>query len=256
MKRTIAAIFILCLCIGVALCVPQIRRAVLFRTTILAESPLDEASAQVPRLGQYKEFTIDDPVYDCLIYYFDGTKGSSPTEVVSGGIKAIRGGGFRHKKKMTLVIFCNLTTTGKSSEAIYPFGLFLESAAIRNHTIPVGNLASQPLVAHPMNWDGRISDWIYTTNNATKNGPDVAENANYVKFTNALERGWFMDLDNLTNKTEVYTKFGVPRYYVRESGTYSEIYPVDDTERGQAGTVRIWYDGDRVTNTGCYMTNK
>ncbi len=82
----------------------------------------------------------------------------------------------------------------------------------------------------------------------------MTENPDYVRFTNALERGWFLRLRELTSKAEVYAKFGTPRYYVRELGTYSEVYPVDDA--GQSGTVRIWYDGDRVIKTGGYMTNK
>ena len=107
-----------------------------------------------------------------------------------------------------------------------------------------------------MNWDNRINEWVYTTNNAVTSGPDVVDNANYTRSTNALDPGWFMHLDDLKSKEQVYGKFGVPKYYVRELGTYSEIYLVEDTDRGQAGTVRIWYNGDRVTKTGCYMENK
>jgi hypothetical protein len=54
----------------------------------------------------------------------------------------------------------------------------------------------------------------------------------------------------------VYAKFGKPLYYIREEGTNSEVYPVDDEDRSQAGTVRVWYIEDRVISTGCYMTNK
>jgi hypothetical protein len=257
MKRVLTAVAcILCLLIGTALLVPSLRRTILFRAMMAAGIPLDEASAQIPRVGKYKEYTLDDPVFDYLIYHFDGASRNTPAEVANAGLRAIRRGGFKHTKKMTLVIFCNLTAASKSSEAVYPFGLFLESDAIRNRRVPVEDLARQPIVMHPMTWDGRINEWVYATNSLTKSGPDVTENPDYVRFTNALEPGWFMGLDNLTNKAEVYAKFGVPRYYVRELGTYSEIYPVDDAERGQAGTARVWYDADRVTKAGCYMTNK
>lgn len=256
MRRTITILFILFLCGAAALCVPSIRRAVLFRAMVLAGFPLDEAGAQVPHVGQCKGFTLDDPIYDYVIYYFDGAKAATPTEVARAGLRAIRRRGFEHTKKMTLVVFCNLTSASKSTEAVYPFGLYLESEAIRSRTVPIDALSSRPLVKHPMNWDRRINEWVYITNNAAKNGPEVAENTNYVRSTNALDRGWFMALDDLTNRAEVYTKFGTPRYYVRELGTYSEVYPVEDADRGQAGTVRIWYEGDRVTNAGCYMENK
>jgi hypothetical protein len=218
--------------------------------------PMDDASARLSRIGQYEEFTTDDAVYDYLIYNFDGTKKTNQVDVATAGIRTIRRKEFKHTKKMTLVIFCNLTTTSKSSEIVYPFGLFLESDAIRSHKVPIADLVGQPFVLHPMNWDYRINEWVYTTNNATKSGPDVTENTNYVRATNALDPGWFLNVRYLTNKAGVYIKFGVPRYYVRENGAYSEVHPVDDTKANQAGTVRFWYNGNLVTNTGLYMTNK
>jgi hypothetical protein len=256
MKRVAVIIFVLCFCVGAALCVPQIRRTVLFNLLILTGQPLDEASAQVPCIGQYKEYSVDDPAYDCLIYYFDGMKGKSLAETASAGVRAIRRGGFKHAKKMTLVIFCDLTAPSKAPDAVYPFGLFLESAVISNRTVAIGQLASRPFIPRPMNWDNRINEWVFTTNNAATGGLEVVENASYTKCTNALDHGWFMNLDDLKNKKQVHGKFGVPKYYVREFGTYSEIYPVEDVDRVQAGTVRIWYNADRVTKTGCYMTNK
>lgn len=242
MKCVAVFIFVLCVCAGTAV--------------VLMGQPLSEAAVQVPRIGQYKEYSVDDPTYDYIIYYFDGAKGKSRVETATAGVEAIRRGGFKHAKRMTLIIFCDLTTPSKAHDIVYPFGLFLESAAIRDRTVLTGQLASGPLITHPMNWDKRINEWVYTTNNASSSGPEVAENASYTKCTNALNRGWFMDLDDLKDKQQVYDKFGVPKYYVRELGTYSEIYPVDDIDRGQAGTVRIWYNGDRVTKTGCYMVNK
>ena len=259
MKRPVVIFSILCLLVGAALFIPQVKRSIVLTCLTVAGRlgvPLDEASAQVSRVGTYKEYTVSDPLYDVLIYYFDGTRGETPSSMVSTGLKAIRKGGFNYSKKMTLLIFCDLTRTDKSPKAVYPYGLFLDSAAIKNRGISLEDLAGSPLIKSPMNWDSGINDWIYTTNNMSNSGPQVSENADYTKSTNALERGWFLDLDHLTNKVEVYAKFGKPQYYVRESGTYSEMYPVDDENRSQAGTVRIWYVGDRVTRTGCYMTNK
>jgi hypothetical protein len=255
MKRFAIIAFILCLCVGVPLCVPQIRHYVFFSVAIMAGLPLDDASAQVPRTGQCREFSVDDPTYDYVIYYFDGTKQNSPAEIASAGLKAIRRRGVTHKKTMTLVVFCNLTAPSQAADLVYPFGLFLESAAIRNRAVSVAQLAGQPIIVRPMLWDSRINEWVHTTNNATKNGPEVIENAGYVRFTNTLDRGWFMDLNRLKSKEQVYATFGMPRYYVRNAGTYSEIYPVEDSHRGQSGTVRIWYNGDRVTKRGCYLTN-
>ena len=217
-------------------------------------SQVDQASFERSRI--FRELTTDDPNYDLVVYNFDGTKKTNQVDVATAGIGTIRRGGINHTKKMTLVIFCNLTAAIKSDETVYPFGLFLETDAIRNHKIPVADLVGQPFVLHPMNWDHRINDWVYTTNNATKNGPDVTENLSYVRSTNTLESGWFLPPSTPTNKAEVYMKFGVPRYYVREHGTYSEVHPVDDKDRNQAGTARFWYDADLVTNMGCYMTNK
>jgi hypothetical protein len=230
--------------------------ATAFREVILAGLPMDEASARLPRIGQYEEFTADDPVFDYLIYNFDGTKKTNRVDVATAGIGTIRRGGINHTKKMTLVIFRNLTSKNISPEIVYPFGLFLETDAIRGHKIPVADLAGQPFVLHPMNWDYRINEWVYTTNNATKNGPDVTENLRCIRSTNTLDGGWFLPSSAPTNRAEVYRRFGVPRYYVREHGTYSEVYPVDDGYRNQAGTARFWFDGDCVTNSGCYMTNK
>lgn len=256
MKRFRTVILIVCLFAGVALCIPRIRHYVLLRAMILVGLPVDDASARVPHIDQFKEYSTDDPVYDYLIYYFDGRKRREPTEVASAGIKAIRKGGFGHAKNMTLVIFCDLKATSNSPEIVYPFGLFLESNALRNPAIPVADLAGLPIIVHPMNWDFRINTWVFTTNNATKNGPDISENADYVRFNAVIDRGLLMGMRDLTKKAEVYAKFGTPRYYVREFGTYSEIYPINDAGDGQAGTLRVWYDAERVTNTGYYITNK
>ena len=218
--------------------------------------PMDDASGAIPRIGHYEEYTTDDPVYDYLIYNFDGTKKANQVDVATAAIRTIRRGGLKHTKKMTLVIFCNLTSTNISPPVVYPFGLFLETDAIRGHKVSVADLVDQPFVLHPMNWDYRINDWVYTTNNTTKSGPDVTENLRYTPFTNKLGGSWFLPSEAPTNRAEVLKRFGVPRYYVREHGTYSEVYPVDDTHWNQAGTARFWFDGDRVTNSGCYMTNK
>jgi hypothetical protein len=226
-----------------------------FRGVVLAGLPMDEASARLPRVGHYEEFTDDDPTFDYLTYNFDGAKKANRVDVATAAIKAIRRDGLNHTKKMTLIVFCDLTTTTKSDEAVYPFGLYLETDAIRDHKIPVADLVDQPFVVHPMNLDHRINEWVYTTNNATKSGPEVTENLKYAPSTSKLDGGWFLPPSTPTNKTEVYMKFGVPRYYVREYGTYSEVHPVDE-DRNQAGTARFWYNGDFVTNMGCYMTNK
>jgi hypothetical protein len=269
MKRYVAIAVSLCLLAGVYCLTPAkafVNTAIVivagrlgFNVSELAwrlDVPLDEAMAQRPRDGRYKEYTVADSSFDVLIYYFDGDKRDKPTEVASNGLKAIRKGGFAHRKKMTLLIFCNLTATEKTRKAVYPYGLFLESAAIINRGVSISEMARGPLIQSPMNWDYRINEWTYTTNNASKAGPEIRENPAYTPSTNALEAGWFMDLRNLTNKTQVYTKFAAPRYYVREGGAYSEVYPVYDTSRSQAETVRIWYDAEKVTNAGCYMTNK
>ncbi len=217
--------------------------------------PLDEASAQRPRIGGYKEYSIDDPSYDVLIYSFDGRSRKEPVDVVKAGIKAIRRGGFRHTKKMTLIVFENLTARDKSHKVIFPYGIFLESSDIRNSSIPTKDLAKKPLVVSPMNWDRRINEWIYSTN-ADFEGPKITENPSYTKSAQIAEMGWFMDLDELKTKSEVTGKFGQPKYLVEENGKYSEVYLVDDVNRNQTGTVRIWYEADKVTKTGCYMENK
>src|ERR1039457_3571269 len=160
--------------------------------TLAGLPPMDDASGRIPRIGHYEEGTTDDPVYDYLIYNFDGTKNTNQIDVATAGIGTIRRGGLNHTKKMILVIFCNLTSKNISPEIVYPFGLFLETDAIRNHKIPVANLVGQPFVLHPMNWDHRIDEWVYTTNNATKSGPDVTENLSYVRSTNTLDGGWFL----------------------------------------------------------------
>lgn len=227
-----------------------------YRLAWRLDVPLDEAMAQRPRVGKCQEFAVEDSNYDVLIYDFDGARGDKPSNVAAAGLKAIRKGGFSHQKKMTLLIFCNLTTSEKSHKTVYPYGLFLESAKLRERGTSITELSRSPMIESPMNWDYRVNEWIYTTNNGSKAGPDITENQAYTPSTNALEGGWFMDVRNLTNKAEAYAKFGVPRYYVREQGGYSEVYPVDDTSRSQTGTVRVWYHGERVIKAGCYMENK
>lgn len=254
MKRYVVIAATLCLFASVC-CVPQVKTAfnrAIFFVELHLGVPLDQASFERSRI--FTEFTIDDPSYDVLIYNFDGTKGNIPSEVMNAGLKAIRKGGLKNSKKMTLLIFCDLKAADRSHKAVFPYGLFLESAAIRDTRISTKDLANTTLVKSPMNWDYRINDWIYTTNNVSSTQPEVSENADYTKSTNALDKGWFLYLDDLTNKAEVYAKFGKPKYYVRERGTYSEVYPVDEGD--QAGTVRIWYEADKVTRTGSYETNK
>jgi hypothetical protein len=65
-----------------------------------------------------------------------------------------------------------------------------------------------------------------------------------------------MDMDELTNKAQVHAKFGDAKYFVLENGTNSEVFPVDDPMRNQAGTARFWFVNDQVVGTSCYMTNK
>jgi hypothetical protein len=254
MKRYVVIAAILCLLAGVC-CLPQVKTAVnraIFIVALRLGVPVDQASFERSRI--FREFTIDDPNYDVVIYNFDGTKGNTPSEVMNTGLKAIRKEGLHHSKEMTLLIFCDLKAADRTHKAVFPYGLFLESAAIKDSRISTKDLANTTLVKSPMNWDYRINDWIYTTNNTSSSGPEVIGNADYTKSTNALDRGWFLYLDDLTNKAEVYAKFGKPKYYVKERGTYSEVYPVDEGD--QAGTVRIWYEADKVTRTGCYETNK
>lgn len=107
-----------------------------------------------------------------------------------------------------------------------------------------------------MNWNYKINDWVYSTNNFNSSEPKITENPNYVKSSAGLDKGWFLELDELKNRVEVHAKFGDPKYLVEDRGAHSEVYPVKDVNRNQTGIVRIWYDGDKVTKTGCYMENK
>jgi len=213
----------------------------------------DQASFERSRI--FREFSTDDLNYDVVTYNFDGIS-QTPYEVMNAGLKAIRKEGLKNSKEMTLLIFCDLKTTDRSYKAVYPYGIYFKTAAIKDPQVPIQDLTNTAIVTSPMHWDKRINEWIYLTNNVSKSGPEILENANYTMSTNTLDRGWFMSLDDLTNKAAVYAKFGKPRYFVWEHGTYSEIYPVDDTDRAQVGTVRIWYEADKVTKTGSYMDNK
>jgi len=248
-KRYILAAAILSLLIGVC-CIPPVKRAI----AVAIFSSFDPYQALVPRVGTTEEFTIDDTDFDVLIYYFDGGKGKRPVEVATEGLKTIRENGFRHTKKLFLVIFCNLTSTNKSNKIVYPYGLLLESAAIRNPTDSIKDLTTKTFIETPLDFDYRVGDSFYRTNNLSETWAQISENTNYIRPITGLENGWIMSLRDLTNKTEVYAKFGLPKYYVRERGTYSEVYPVDEGD--QAGGVRVWYDGDKVRKTGCIMTNK
>ena len=218
--------------------------------------PLDDATARVPHVGTIQEYNIDDPNYDVLVCHFDGTKGIKPTDLVNTSLAGIRRSGFKNNKKMTLIVFCDLTTTSKSHSVVYPYGIYLESAAIRDPSIYISDLTKGPLIASPMNWNDRISDWVYSTNNFNGSEPKITENPNYVKSSAALDSGWLFELDQLKDRVEVHAKFGDPKYLVEDRGAHSEVYPVEDVNRNQTGAVRIWYDGDKVTKTGCYMDNK
>jgi hypothetical protein len=218
--------------------------------------PLDDATARLPHVGTIQEYSIDDPNYDVLVYHFDGTSGSKPIDLVNISVAAIRRSGFGHNKKMTLIVLCDLTTTSKSHRVVYPYGIYLESAAIKDRSISVSDLTKSPLIASPMNWNYTINDWVYSTNNFNSSEPKISENPNYVKSSAVLDKGWLFELDELKNRVEVHAKFGDPKYLVEDRGAHSEVYPVEDVNRNQTGTVRIWYDGDKVTKAGCYMDNK
>jgi len=218
--------------------------------------PLDDASARVPHVGTIQEYSVDDPNYDVLVYHFDGTRGGKPVDLVNSAVVAIRRNGFRHNKKMTLIVLCDLTTTNKSHKVVYPYGIYLESAALKDRNISIGDLTRGPLIASPMNWNYKINDWVYSTNNFNSSEPKITENPNYVKSSAVLDKRSLLELDALKNRGDVQAKFGDPKYLVEDRGAHSEIYPVEDADRNQTGTVRIWYDGDKVTKTGCYMENK
>ncbi|PWU09758.1 MAG: hypothetical protein C5B50_26870 [Verrucomicrobia bacterium] len=247
----------ICLLLGGFLLLPRLLPSQLsFAVARRLGIAVDEATAQLPRLGGYKEFEIEDPGFDSIIYYFDGKQTSTPKDMLQNALKAIRKRGFKSSKKMMLIICCNLSTTDKSYAAVYPYGLFVEANAIRNRHISLTGLVSQPLIKGPMNWDRRVNEWIYKTNNLDNIGLEVVENPAYKGGSTPLAPDFRFGLDLLTNKAHVLESVGIPRYFVREKGTYSEVYAIEDTNRSQVGTVRIWYEGDSVTHWGCYMEHK
>jgi hypothetical protein len=258
MKRRYFVIIIsVCLLAGIY-CLPPVRLMVNWTVVIMAgrlglpierlarclDVPLDDASAQAPRIGRYREFETEDPNYDVLIFNFDGARGDQPSDVTSYALRAIRRGGFKHAKRMTLLVFCNLTTTNKSHGVVYPFGLFLESATMKKHDTSTTELAKGPLIRSPMNWDGRIDEWIYSTNNTGSYRPVVTENPAFTEPAQVAARVFHWDLEDLKTRDQVRARFGEPKYFVEDRGRLSEVFLLN--EGGEIGKVRIWYDGDAV----------
>jgi hypothetical protein len=244
------AIFTL-LCLGI---VPMHRGV----RNLISSLPLDEASAHAVRVGECRESETPSPDFDLVEYLFDGTTGKKAPEVVGQAVAAVRWAGLKSKKPMTLIVCRDLKPRDKSHKTVYPFGIYLKTTAIRAWFAP--DLAKAPLIQSPMNWDRRINEWIYSTNNDRAGDPVIAENPGYKNAAPAsIDGSWFFKVQGVKQRAELEAKFGKAKYFVNEYGSYSEVYPVEDKKANQIGTVRAWYDAkykDYILRAGCYLTNK